>query len=63
MADMSRRSFPFLPPSLLLRHRFDSLAKIGHVTCPILIGHGRRDDDRPLAMSDRLAAAADAPRS
>ena len=58
MTDMSRRSFPYLPTSLLLRHRFDSLARIGHVTCPILLGHGRRDEIVPIEMQDRLSAAA-----
>jgi fermentation-respiration switch protein FrsA (DUF1100 family) len=58
MADMSRRSLPFLPATLLLRQRFDSEAKMSHITCPILLGHGRRDDIVPAAMQDRLAAAA-----
>jgi fermentation-respiration switch protein FrsA (DUF1100 family) len=58
MADMSRRSFPFLPTALLLRHRFDCESKMSHITCPILLGHGRRDDIVPAAMLDRLAAAA-----
>ena len=61
MAEMARRTSPLLPTSLLLRHRFDSLSKIGHVTCPILLGHGRRDQLVPSAMSERLAAAATGP--
>ena len=52
---------PFLPASLLLRHRFDNLTKIARVSCPILLGHGRRDDLIPHAMLDQLAAAASAP--
>jgi fermentation-respiration switch protein FrsA (DUF1100 family) len=59
--DMARRIAPFLPVSLLLRHRFDNLGKIGRVTCPILIGHGRRDSIVPFDMGKRLAAAAKAP--
>ena len=58
MAEMSRRSFPFLPATLLLRHRFDSESKMSHITCPILLGHGRRDEIVPVTMLDRLAAAA-----
>jgi fermentation-respiration switch protein FrsA (DUF1100 family) len=58
MVEMARRNFPFLPASLLLRHRFDNTTKIASVSCPILIGHGRQDKLIPYAMSDRLAAAA-----
>jgi fermentation-respiration switch protein FrsA (DUF1100 family) len=58
MADMSRRSFPWLPATLLLRQRFDSESKMSHITCPILLGHGRRDEIVPAAMLDRLAGAA-----
>jgi pimeloyl-ACP methyl ester carboxylesterase len=61
MGEMSRRNFPLLPASLLLRHRFDNLSKIAKVTCPILIGHGRRDPLIPHAMADRLAKAARVP--
>jgi fermentation-respiration switch protein FrsA (DUF1100 family) len=59
--EMGRRIAPFLPVSLLLRHRFDNLGKIRSVTCPILIGHGRRDSIVPFDMGKRLAAAAKAP--
>ncbi len=61
MSEMSRRNFPFLPASLLLRHRFDNLSKIAHVDCPILIGHGRKDALIPFAMAEKLANAAHAP--
>jgi len=61
MTDMARRQFPILPVSLLLRHRFDSLSKIGRVTCPILIGHGRIDRVVPHGMAALLAAAAKTP--
>jgi fermentation-respiration switch protein FrsA (DUF1100 family) len=58
MADMARRVLPFLPTSLLLRHRFDNLAKMGQIRCPILLGHGRVDRIIPFEMSERLADAA-----
>jgi fermentation-respiration switch protein FrsA (DUF1100 family) len=56
--EMGRRIAPFLPVSLLLRHRFDNLHKIARVKCPILIGHGRRDEIVPFPMGQRLAEAA-----
>lgn len=59
--EMGRRLMPFLPVSLLLHHRFDNLSKIGEITCPILIGHGRLDSIIPFAMAEKLAAAARSP--
>ena len=61
MVEMARRSFPYLPTSVLLQHRFDNLAKIARVSCPILIGHGTNDSIVPDEMSMRLASAARAP--
>ena len=59
--DMAHKIVPFLPASLLLRHRFDNLGKIPRITCPILIGHGRQDRIVPFDMGMRLAKAAKAP--
>jgi fermentation-respiration switch protein FrsA (DUF1100 family) len=57
MTAMMRLSFP-LVPTVLLRHKFDSVSKIGRVSCPILIGHGSEDTLIPPSMSKTLAAAA-----
>ena len=59
--DMAHRLVPFLPATLLLRHRFDSIRKIPTLSCPILIGHGRRDRIVPFEMGERLARAAKSP--
>jgi fermentation-respiration switch protein FrsA (DUF1100 family) len=61
MAEMSRRNFPFLPTSILLRHRFENQSKIAKVSCPILIGHGRRDPLIPYAHCEKLASSARVP--
>jgi fermentation-respiration switch protein FrsA (DUF1100 family) len=61
LLDMARLHYPFLPARLLLRHRFESLAKIGRIGGPILLIHGRRDDLVPEAMMDKLASAAARP--
>lgn len=61
MTEMVQRAMPFLPAGLLLHHKFDSLSKIGRVSCPILLGHGRGDSIVPHDMSERLADAARAP--
>ena len=61
MSDVSRLLLPFLPASLLLRHRFENVAKMAKIGCPVLIGHGRRDKTIPFAMADLLAEAARGP--
>lgn len=61
MVDMSHRILPLVPARLLLRHRFESLKKIQHITCPILIGHGRLDRVIPFDMGEELAARAKGP--
>ena len=58
MVAMARKRFPLLPASLLLKHRFESLDKIARVTCPILLGHGSRDQVVPAEMTTALAIAA-----
>jgi fermentation-respiration switch protein FrsA (DUF1100 family) len=59
--DMGRRVLPFVPVSLLLQHRFESLDKIAKIRCPTLIGHGRLDSIVPFWMGEKLAAKADGP--
>jgi len=58
MAEMTNRRYPFVPARVLLRHRFDSVVKIGKVRCPILLGCGDRDRSVPPSMTPELAAAA-----
>jgi uncharacterized protein len=62
--DMSRRLLPWglrwLAGPLTSRCRFDNLAKIPSVTCPILIVQGKEDTFVPYRMGDQLAAAATA---
>ena len=58
MTDMGRALLPWLPTSLLLRHRFESERKLRDIEIPTLIVHGRRDQIIPFAMSQRLAKAA-----
>ena len=59
--ELGRRVFPFIPVSLLLRHRFENIHKIDKITCPTLIGHGRWDRIIPFEMGEQLAAKAGGP--
>ena len=62
MADMGRLYYPYLPTNLLLRDRFDSLAQIEHLTCPVLIIAGDQDRIVPQSQSRRLYDAAREPK-
>jgi fermentation-respiration switch protein FrsA (DUF1100 family) len=59
--DMGRTIFPVALPSWFYAHKFDSLSKIRTITCPILLGHGRRDALVPFRMFERMAGAAREP--
>jgi fermentation-respiration switch protein FrsA (DUF1100 family) len=58
---MARRLLPYVPTSLLLSYRFDNLAKISQIHCPMLICNGKLDTLVPPAMSDELTAHAGGP--
>ena len=63
MSDMAARSkYGYLPVDLVLTERYDSLAKIGTVSAPVLFIHGTGDRYVPPAMSERLYQAARGPK-
>ncbi len=63
VSDMvSQSAWGFLPVSLILTQRFDTLAKIAEVQVPVLIAHGTRDSIVPFEMGERLYQAASAPK-
>jgi fermentation-respiration switch protein FrsA (DUF1100 family) len=62
LVDMGAEIFPFLPVSLLARERYDSLARIGRITAPVLIVHGEDDEVVPVSHGRRLFAAANEPK-
>jgi abhydrolase domain-containing protein 17 len=52
----------FIPVKLLPWDRFDNLARIRGIQCPVLLLHGDNDETVPYAHSPRLFAAAPEPR-
>lgn len=62
LADVGRFHYPFLPVSLLLRDRYPSLARIRHLTCPVLVLAGERDRIVPPRQSRALFEAAPGPK-
>jgi fermentation-respiration switch protein FrsA (DUF1100 family) len=62
LTDIARARYPGVPVRLLLRDRFDSLARIGRVTSPLIVLAGERDRIVPQALSRRLFAQAREPK-
>ena len=60
--DMAKLAFPRLPLYLLIRNKYDSLARIGKLSCPLLILHGDRDEVIPLSQGRKLYDAAKEPK-
>lgn len=61
--DMAKRLFPYLPVKLVCSFKYDSLARMKQITCPVLIAHGEADDMIPCAHGRRLFEAANEPKS
>jgi fermentation-respiration switch protein FrsA (DUF1100 family) len=60
--EMGKKLYPFLPISLLLRTKYDSLAKIRDIKVPILIMHGDNDKLVPFEHGRELYEAANEPK-
>jgi fermentation-respiration switch protein FrsA (DUF1100 family) len=58
LGDVARYHYPILPIKLLLTERYDSVARISEVTCPILMLHGQQDTIVPYLLGRKLFAAA-----
>ena len=60
---MAKRAHPFLPVGPLLRTRYDSLSKIGRISTPLLVLHGREDEIVPYEQGRELFEAAPDPKT
>jgi len=63
MSDVGQHHYPWLPVRLLLRDRYDSLARISRVRSRLLIIVGERDSVVPAEFSRRLYDAAAQPKA
>jgi fermentation-respiration switch protein FrsA (DUF1100 family) len=59
---MGRRAFPRLPIRFMVAARYDNLAKIPRLRCPVLVMHSRQDRIVPFRMGEALFAAAPGPK-
>src|SRR5258708_32908411 len=57
IAEVAKRHYPFLPVSLMLRHRFDSLSRAPQIEAPLLCLVAAEDRVIPAAHSRALFAA------
>ena len=57
LTSVGQRHYPIIPVSLLLRHRFDSLARAPAIEAPLLVIAGARDRIIPASHSRRLLDA------
>lgn len=62
MLEMGQLNYAYLPVSLLLNQRFESLGKMDNLRIPVLIIHGTWDELVPVEMAERLYAAAPQPK-
>jgi uncharacterized protein len=62
VAEVAQYHYPFVPASVLVRDRFDSLSKIGGVKAPILVLHGEQDTVVPVRFGRTLFEAAPEPK-
>jgi fermentation-respiration switch protein FrsA (DUF1100 family) len=60
--DMGERLYPWLPIRLLSRYRYNTLARLERIRCPVLIAHSRDDEMIPFEHGQRLFAAAREPK-
>lgn len=60
--DMARRIYPWLPVSLLVKIRYDSLERIGGLDCPVAVLHSPEDEIVPFEMGKSLYEKAPGPK-
>ncbi len=60
--DLANHYVPVLPAELMLKDRYDSLAKIGKVRSAVLVIHGDSDTVIPLEFAKRFFDAANEPK-
>ncbi|RJF96656.1 alpha/beta hydrolase [Noviherbaspirillum cavernae] len=55
--------YPWLPARWLTRYRYDTLAALERVSCPVLIAHSPQDEIVPFHHGERLFAAVKGPKA
>jgi hypothetical protein len=63
VTEVAKSKYFYVPVSLLLKHRFDSIDKIDAINAPVLIIHGSEDKIIPLKYGKKLYEAAIQPKA
>ena len=54
MVSLAKKYYPYLPVSILLKDRYETLKKINKVNSPILVMHGKNDKIVPFEMGETI---------
>jgi fermentation-respiration switch protein FrsA (DUF1100 family) len=62
MPDAAARHYPYLPARRLVKDRYDTLSKMGRITCPVLVIAGEQDRIVPPHLSRQVYEEANEPK-
>lgn len=62
LGDGAATHYPYVPARLLVKDKFENIAKIGQINVPLLIVHGERDEILPVTMGRALLDKAAGPK-
>jgi len=62
MVDAGKFYYPYLPVSLLLKDRYETIKKLENINIPILVMHGKKDKIVPFHMGQEVFEKANQPK-
>ena len=62
MIDTGKFYYPYLPVSLLLKDKYETLKKLKNINIPILVMHGKKDKIIPFHMGKKIYDSAKEPK-
>jgi hypothetical protein len=62
MIDAGKFYYPYLPVSLLLKDKYETLKKLKNINIPILVMHGKKDNIVPFQMGKKVFENAKEPK-
>ena len=62
MIDTGKFYYPYLPVSLLLKDKYETLKKLKNINIPILVMHGKKDKIVPFHMGKKIYDSAKEPK-